>query len=421
MEPVNLLLIGCGMMGARHARGMAELERVMPGTVRLAGVCDLREENAQAVADEAEELMGRRPGVFTSIERALADAPEIEAADVVTEPRSHDNIAIGLMESGVSVICEKPLSLTVARGLRMIETAESAGRVLATAENNRHDPMNRLARACIGEGLLGELNFAMQVSLNSASIIATAWRHRRAMGGVLMDVGIHQGYMLEYLLGPIESVSATAQLVVQHRAGKEYDGTEVEVDVDVEDCFTATLQFAERTALPLGVGGAKRCQQGGAVEMSGHWTVNFGSAGETMNKRLAMGSEGTCDLPGDRSGQPVKIRRGADIIEGEALLAEVPDWHLSEVETRLFGERPSSYSLRGVETDRKLIAAEMHSFAQAVRGIGAPEADGAVGLRSVAVIGAVMESAHAGRAVTVAEVMRGDLHDWQDTVESAPR
>jgi len=399
MEPVNLLLVGCGMMGARHVRGMAELERVIPGTVRLSGVCDLREDMAQAVAGEAEELMGRRPGVFTSIERALADAPEIEAANVVTDPRSHDNIAIGLLESGVNVICEKPLSLTVARGMRMIEAAEQTGRVLATAENNRHDPMNRLARACIGGGLLGEPNFALQVALNSARIIATAWRHRRAMGGVLMDVGIHQGYMLEYLLGPIESVSATAQLVAERRSGKEYDGTEVEVDVDVEDCFTATLQFASGVL--------------------GHWTVNFASAGETMNKRLVMGSEGTADLPGDRSGQPVRVRRGEETLEGEALLAEVPDWHLSEVETRLFGERPASYSLQGVETDRKLIAAELHSFALAVRAGAAPEADGALGLRSVAVIGAVMESAHAGRPVIVAEVLSGELHDWQDTVENA--
>ena len=400
MEPVNLLLVGCGMMGARHVRGLGELERAAPGRVRLAGVCDLREETAHAVADEAGELLGERPAVFTNLEEALAQAPEIEAADVVTDPRSHDGIAIGLLEAGVHVICEKPLSLTVARGLRMIETAGQSGRVLATAENNRHDPMNRLARACIAGGVLGEPNFALQVSLNPGDrIIGTAWRHRRAMGGVLMDVGIHQGYMLEYLLGPIRSVSALAQLVLAHRSGNEFDGTHVEVDVDAEDCFTATLEFASG--------------------VQGHWTVNFASAGETMNRRLVMGSEGTSDLPGDRSGQPVRVRRGQDVIEGEALLAELPDWRLSQVETALFGERPASYSLPGVETDRKLIAAEMHSFAQAVRTGAAPEADGPTGLRSVAVISAVMESALAGRPVSLDEVLSGELHEWQDTVEQA--
>ncbi|MCD6359765.1 MAG: Gfo/Idh/MocA family oxidoreductase [Armatimonadetes bacterium] len=400
MEPVNLLLVGCGMMGARHLRGLAELERAAPGGVRLVGVCDLREEAAQAVADEAAELMGERPAVFTDLEKATAELPDLQAADVVTEPRSHDSIAVGLMEAGVHVICEKPLSLTIARGRRMLEAAERTGRVLATAENNRHDPMNRLARACIAGGLLGEPNFVMQISLNPvARITGTTWRHRRAMGGVLMDVGIHQGYMLEYLLGPIETVSATAQLVAEHRTGKEYDGTEAEVDVDVEDCFTATLQFASG--------------------VQGQWTVHFASPGETMNKRLVMGSEGTADLPGDRSGRPVQIRRGQEVVEGEALLAELPDWRLNEVETRLFGERPASYSLQSVETDRKLIAAEMASFVAAVREGARPEADGALGLRSVAVISTVMESATAGRPVAVEEVLSGELHAWQDTVEGA--
>ncbi len=400
MEPVNLLVIGCGMMGARHVRGLGELEAAAPGTVRLAGVCDLRESLAQAVADEAEELLGERPGVFTSLEDAFARAPEIEAADVVTEPRSHDHIAIGLMEAGLHVICEKPLSLTVARGMEMIDAAERTGRVLATAENNRYDPMNRLAQACIGGGLLGTPNFALQVLLNPADrIIATAWRHQRAMGGVLMDVGIHQAYMLEYMLGPIESVSAQAQLAQEHRSGAGYDGEQVDVDVDVEDCFTATLQFASG--------------------VQGHWTVHFASPGETMNRRLVVGSEGTADLPGDRSGQPVKVRRGAETLEGAALLRALPDWHLNEIETRLFGERPTSYSLQSVETDRKLIAAEMHGFVQAIRSGSEPEADGATGLRSVAVTSAVLESATAGRPVTVDEVLKGGLHAWQDTVEAA--
>ncbi len=67
MEPLSLLLIGCGMMGARHVRGLGELERVAPGTVRLAAVCDL---NAAAAA--AEQLLGTRPKVFQGIKQALS-------------------------------------------------------------------------------------------------------------------------------------------------------------------------------------------------------------------------------------------------------------------------------------------------------------------------------------------------------------
>ena len=400
MKPVNLLLVGCGMMGARHVRGMGELERTAPGSVRLLAVCDMREEAAQRVAAEAEELLGTKPRAFADIEDALAAEPSLQAADVVTDPRSHDNIVVPLLEAGLDVLCEKPIALTVARGRRMVEAARKTGRILATAENNRRDPMNRLAKACIEGGLIGDPNFALQVAINQGSkIIATAWRHRLVAGGVLLDVAVHLGYILEYLLGPIESVAAQAQIVQTSIAGKEWDGADVEVTVDAEDAFTAALRFESG--------------------VQGHWTSHFASTGETVFKRLILGSAGTLNSPGDRSGNPVTIRRSSDEISGESLLRELPDYQLNEIETRLFGERPAEYSLEGPVTDRKLLAAEMHDFIEAIRAGRAPEVDGAKGLRAVAIIYAILESALAGRPVRLKEVLAGTVHAYQDRVEAA--
>ncbi len=231
------------------------------------------------------------------------------------------------------------------------------------------------------------------------NIIATAWRHRLAAGGVLLDVPVHLGYILEYLLGPLQSVSAQAQLVQSERGGKEYDGKPLEVKVDAEDCFSAVLQF-----------------EGGA---QGHWTSHFASTGETMFKRLVLGSEGTLNLSGDRSGRPVEVHRGGEMLTDDALLAELPDYHLNEVETRLFGERPPSYCLEGSATDRKLLAAELYDFVDAIRNNHPPEVDGATGLRSVAIIYAILESALSRRSVTVEEVLEGSLHAYHDMVEGA--
>ena len=76
MEPIRFLLVGCGMMGARHARGLAELERTTPGKVRLAAVCDMRQDIAEKVAAEAQQLFGARPQVFTDLDkRQLAIGP----------------------------------------------------------------------------------------------------------------------------------------------------------------------------------------------------------------------------------------------------------------------------------------------------------------------------------------------------------
>ena len=400
MTPTNLLLVGCGMMGARHVRGLGELQRVCPDRLRLAAVCDRRRVLAEKVAAEAQELLGLRPAVYTDMAAALAADPSLQAADVVTDPRTHDDLVVTLLEAGLHVLCEKPLAITVARGLRMVEAADRAGRILATGENNRHDPMNRLAQACIRDGLIGHPSFALQLSLNSAyTIVGTAWRHKLAAGGVLLDVGIHAAYILEALLGPIAAVTAQAQLVHFTRSGQEYDGTEVTVDVDAEDACTALLTFESG--------------------VQGHFTVSFASPGETMFKRLILGTAGTLNLPGDRSGVPPELRREGEIIPVEQLPELAPSYQLNEVETALFGNRPTGYSWPYPETDRKLLAAEFHSFAAAVAGEREPEADGRQGLRALAIMQAIMESATAQRVVTVAEVLDGSLHEYQDRIEAA--
>ncbi len=136
-----------------------------------------------------------------------------------------------------------------------------------------------------------------------------------------------------------------------------------------------------------------------------------------MFKRLILGKEGTLNSPSSRSGKAVEVQRGNETLAGDALLAELPRYHLSEIEGRLFGERPASYSFEGPVTDRKLIAAEMHDFVEAVREGREPEVDGTGGLRAVAIIYAILESALADRRVTLDEVLDGDLHAYQDTVE----
>lgn len=400
MEPLNLLLVGCGMMGARHVRGLAELDRLMPGTIRLVAVCDIRSELSEKVAMEAEEILDFRPKEFKYVEEALDADLDLNAVDVVTDPRSHDPLVILLLEAGLHVICEKPLSLTVTRGICMVEAADRSGRVLATAENNRRAPMNRLSKSCMDAGLIGEINFLLEISSNpGGKISGTTWRHRLAMGGVLFDVGIHTGYVLEEVLGPVKSVNSQMQIIQSHIIGNEFNGKKVNVSVDSEDCFSTLMEF-----------------ESGA---QGHWTLHFASQGETLFKRLIFGSEGTINMPKDRSGITVKLQRGSEILEGDQLLEVLPNYHLNEIEARLFGERPTSFSFSGEETDRKLIAAEFADFVEAIHMGRAPESDGSVGLRSVALIYAIMESALLKHSVTVDDVLNGRLHAYQDKVEAA--
>jgi len=400
MEPLNMMLVGCGMMGARHLRGYGELERTRPGSVRLRAVCDPQTDLAGSVAAEAEELLGYRPAVCASTEEALAKEPGIEAADVVTGNRSHDAIAVPLFEAGLHVLMEKPLGLTVARGRAIIEAAKSASRILATAENNRRDPMNRLMRHVCQSGLIGEPNFVLQTSVSAnRRVVATQWRHSMAYGGLALDVGIHQGYMLEMILGPIDTVYASSQQVLSEREWQTADGKTELVPVESDDVFSAALSFESG--------------------VQGTWVFHFAAAGGGVWQRHVYGDGGTAEGPSDRSGAAVRVRLGSEVLEGDAVVEKLPDFQLNEIETKLFGERPGSYSFESPVTDRKLIAAEVADFVDAVRDDREPEVPGELGLRSVAIIYALLESAASGQPVKLADVLSGAVSDVQNQVEQA--
>ncbi|MEZ4530351.1 MAG: hypothetical protein R2855_04900 [Thermomicrobiales bacterium] len=76
-------------MGRRHLAGLAELERCVGHVVELVAVCDLNDANANDLADEADQLLGYRPLVFTGIEAMAAGADGLEAADCTTDSGSH--------------------------------------------------------------------------------------------------------------------------------------------------------------------------------------------------------------------------------------------------------------------------------------------------------------------------------------------
>ncbi len=399
MEPVPLMLVGCGLMGARHMRGYGELERVAPGHVDLVAVCDRDRGLAEKVADEAAELLGRRPAVFAHPAEAVRCGALM--ADVVTPNRTHDEVVCGLLETGLHVLCEKPFAVTIERGKRMLRTAERTGRWLGVAENNRRDPLNRLLRYAVQQGLLGNLTFVQQISMaTGGKVIGTPWRHRIGMGGIALDVWIHLAYGLEFLAGPIASAVAASRLVEQERIWQPPGEPATPVTCDAVDLMTATLTF-----------------ESGAL---GSWTTHFATRGYGQSQRVLMGTAGTAHAANDRAGKGLKIVRDGETLEGASLLAAVPDWSLNEVETKLFGERPASYDLPGPETDRKLLAAEVADFADAIRDNRPPEVPGPVGLRSVALMYTMLESAVARRPIEVSEVLDGEVRVVQGLVEASP-
>ncbi len=201
-ERIKYAAVGCGGMGRRHLRGMARLYQSSQCNMELVAVCDLNQENANALADEANELLGKRPLVFADIARMAREVPDLVAADVTTDTGSHHVVATACLEAGLHVLCEKPLAVTMRGCNLIIETARRKNRVLSVAENYRRDPINRLARALLDDGGIGDRRFMMETGVGGRDVIAiTPWRHMKHTGAILMDAGVHNADILRFYMG----------------------------------------------------------------------------------------------------------------------------------------------------------------------------------------------------------------------------
>lgn len=153
---LTLVLVGCGGMGRRHIRGLKRLRDIGALPFQLAGVYDIFAANAERAADLAHDLLGIRPQVFSSFAEMPKALGQIDTMIVTTAPDTHAAVGIEAFAAGVNVMVEKPIALTVAQGILLIEAADNANRKLAVAENYRRDPMNRLAKAVLDGGCWGQ-------------------------------------------------------------------------------------------------------------------------------------------------------------------------------------------------------------------------------------------------------------------------
>ena len=151
--------------------------------------------------------------------------------------------------------------------------------------------------------------------------------------------------------------------------------------------------------------------ENGAV---GQYIEDHAGHGQGVWTRQIHGAEGSLELPPDRSGQLITLHKDGESICDESLLALVPDFHLEPIVAALFGgDRLWGYNFPFPITDRKLIAAEYGELGLAIEDGGSIEVDAAQGARSVALTYAMLESAVAGRALTMQEVLSEEVDGYQ--------
>lgn len=219
----GVVVVGVGNISAAHIFAVEGLPNA-----KLIGVVGRTAERAEKLADKHGVL------AFGSLEEAVAH-PDVDIVSICTPSGAHLEPALTAIAAGKHIVVEKPIEVTVERARRLIEAAEAAGVAVGAIFMSRFAPANAFAKRAIEEGRLGRL---LQVDgyvkwwRDQAYYDSGAWRGTIALdgGGALMNQGIHQVDVLQWLAGPVAEVFA-------------YAGTLNHERLEVEDTLVGVLRY----------------------------------------------------------------------------------------------------------------------------------------------------------------------------------
>ena len=216
VDKVRLAAVGLGNWAhvlARSARRGNRIEWVN---------CYSRSESARRAFREAFEV----PRAASSLAELLAD-DDVEGVVVTTPNDTHASIIIACMEAGTPVFTEKPVTDTLEAAATVAETAKRTGVLLSVGHSARRLGGHRVMRQWIDEARLGDISMAECNFTTPRGLTLTedSWRYydRQSPGGALIQLGVHHADTLQYLLGPVKTV--TAKLHRLHTKGEVPDAT----------------------------------------------------------------------------------------------------------------------------------------------------------------------------------------------------
>jgi predicted dehydrogenase len=156
------------------------------------------------------------PRAYTSFaEMAAKEARRkdgIDAVAIVTPNHMHAPVAMQFLKRGTHVICDKPLTATLAEAKKLAKAAEASGVVFALTHNYTGYPMIRQAKAMIASGDLGDLRLVnveyiqdwLTEPVEASGQKQADWRTdpaRSGAGGSTGDIGTHAFNLANFVTG----------------------------------------------------------------------------------------------------------------------------------------------------------------------------------------------------------------------------
>src|SRR5215471_9701144 len=185
---------------------------VRSGKLEIAACYSRSDQKRKAFADK----YGCRAA--SSYAEILSD-DSIEAIVNTTPNNAHLETTLSAARAGKHVFLDKPIANSIADGRAIATACREAGVVLAIGYQRRRESQFRWIRQQIEAGAFGKVvNAEANISRDRlGKIDLSSWRYSAEgmPGGVMLQIGIHYTDVLEYLIGPVKTVSAmVAQLVL---------------------------------------------------------------------------------------------------------------------------------------------------------------------------------------------------------------
>lgn len=185
-----------------------------------AAALDHRPEEGRAYARKLGVAAGRAYGDWKEMllsEKSRDD--RIDLVTVATPNATHFEIARAFLEEGFNVLCEKPMTMTVAEGEEIVRVADKSGRICAVNYCYSAYPMVRQARAMVRNGEIGKVRLVVtnfshghHGDATDADNPRVRWRYDPKMAGVsgqFADCGIHALHMASFICDDeVETLSA---------------------------------------------------------------------------------------------------------------------------------------------------------------------------------------------------------------------
>ena len=287
---------------------------------------------------------------------AMVKRNDLDGVLLVCPNAAHREQAELAARHGKHVYVEKPIANTLDDGRRMIDACDRAGVTLLIGHVHRRHAANRQAKELIDAGALGKL-IMVEANLSSGQgwdLTPGEFRYRSddtgCPGGALMTIGVHQADTLNYLFGPIRTVSAFFK--------------RLHIPAPVEDVTTTIFEFESG--------------------MLGYLGCNFASP--RTNWMHVYGTEANLL----RTVARVDRRFDAERNQGPDQSTRLELFEKGKTE-------PKPVPLRIGDP----LLEEIDEFAECILTGRKPETDGRASLKALALIRAAIESARSGRPVDV--------------------